>query len=130
MSKSIAELVAEAKAQISEVSCQEVAAALKESPIIIDVREPMEFAGGCIGNAVNIPRGKLEFEIEPRPEVACKTHPALSDPNRPVYLYCHSDGRSALAAKRLQDLGFTRVYSMAGGIVAWQEAGLPITPVG
>ena len=121
-----ARLVAESRARIREVTPAEVRAA-RGGPTIIDVREPFEFDAGHLPGAVNIPRGVLEFEIEAHPAVACATHPALADRARPLLVYCRSGGRSALAAEVLGRLGFTDVVSMAGGIVAWREAGLPVT---
>lgn len=124
MTRHVSELVAEARRQIREVeprAVQDIADA-----VLIDVREPHEFAGGHIPGAVNIPRGVLEFQIEAHPAVACATDPVLAVRDRPIVLYCLSGGRAALAAQALQTLGFSRVHSITGGISAWAQGGLPV----
>lgn len=118
-------LVAKARSRIHEAGPDQLCGALADHTII-DVREPGEFDAGHLPGAVNIPRGVLEFEIEAHPATACATHPALADRDRALLLYCRSGGRSALASESLQRLGFRRVVSLAGGIVAWREAGLPV----
>ena len=101
------------KSEIREVSVDEVNA--KKPPLLIDVREGDEYNDGYIPGATWIPRGKLEMRIE---DVV---------PNRDddVVLYCAGGNRSALAAKSLRELGYTRVSSMAGGYGAWKKANLP-----
>ena len=131
--KTAPQLVAEAKARIKEVDIQQLAAQLEKQPStrIIDVREPAEFAQAQISNAVNYPRGVLEMQLANHPAVAasgCAADVALAQlAKEPLYLICRSGARSALAAESLQNMGFTDVYSVAGGMVAWQEAGLPVT---
>ena len=127
MSKSPSELVAEARARINEVSAEALAAEAPGSSVLIDVREPAEFATGHLAGAVPIPRGVLEFQVEANPAVACVTEPALALRDQPIVLYCRTGGRSALAAESLQKLGFKNVRSLAGGITAWTNAGLPVT---
>jgi rhodanese-related sulfurtransferase len=116
------QLVAAARARIREVSVAEARTGLDPDTIFIDVREPDEHAAGHIPGSVNIPRGVLEAEVAPVPEMGGETAAALSDKNRSLCLYCRTGGRSALAADALQKMGFTRVTSLAGGIVAWQQA--------
>jgi len=128
MNLTAADLVADARSHIAEIS-PHVAATLLTSPgehVLIDVREPAEFETGHIAGAVNIPRGVLEFQVEAHPAVACVTDPALSVRNRPVLLVCRSGGRAALAADTLGRMGFGQVSSIAGGVVGWTEAGLPL----
>jgi rhodanese-related sulfurtransferase len=127
MSKSPTELVAEARARITEVSVEALASEAPGSYVLIDVREPGEFATAHIAGAIPIPRGVLEFQVEANPAIACVTEPALAVREQPIVLYCRTGGRSALAAESLQKLGFTRVRSLAGGITAWTAAGKPVT---
>lgn len=127
MFKSPAELVAEARARITEVSVEALASEAPGSYVLIDVREPGEFATAHIAGAIPIPRGVLEFQVEANPAIACVTEPALAVREQPIVLYCRTGGRSALAAESLQKLGFTRVRSLAGGITAWTAAGKPVT---
>ena len=126
MTKTAAQLVAEAKSTIREVSVESLAEHLGDAPVVIDVREPQEYAHGHIHGAVNIPRGVLEFEITASPAVDFITARELQVHDAPIYLYCRTGGRSALAAESLQRLGFSNVMSLAGGYVAWEAQDLPI----
>ena len=83
-------------------------------PQLIDVRTEGEFAGGFIDGAVNWPVGSSAFE----------KGVATLDKTKPVYVYCLSGGRSGSAAKDLAKLGFTKVYNLKGGTLAWQGAGM------
>jgi rhodanese-related sulfurtransferase len=120
------DLVAAARQRIEEISAAQVRAEESAERVIIDVREPGEFAAGHVPGAINLPRGVIEFQIDAHPAMACATNSALSAKSRPLVLYCLSGGRAALAADSLQQLGFEQVRSLAGGINAWREAGLPI----
>jgi len=115
------ELVKAAKKEISECDHQTLCKAIDNKAILIDVREPDEYNQGFIANAVNIPRGLIEFAIFDHPGVK----PALNDDigQSPIYLYCKSGGRSALAAQSLQNLGFKNIHSLAGGIQDWEAKG-------
>jgi sulfur-carrier protein adenylyltransferase/sulfurtransferase len=83
---------------------------------LVDVREPAEWSEGHLEGAVLVPRGTIEGEIAS----------VVPDRTRPVVLYCASGKRSALAARTLEELGYTDVSSLAGGITAWREQGLPV----
>lgn len=113
------DLVMAAKAQIQECSPQQAQEKLATAQLLLlDVREPDEYAAGHLAGAVNIPRGVLEFRLS--------ADPALVDSGRPLLVYCKSGGRSALAAKVLQDMGYSQVVSMAGGFDGWAACGLPV----
>lgn len=124
MSRSASDLVAAARANIREIAPAETGAF--GAAAIIDVREPAEYASGHVPGAINIPRGVIEFQVEAHPALACATDEALALRERPLLLYCLSGGRAALATASLQELGFTRVASIAGGIQGWAAAGLPV----
>ena len=126
MNSSISDLVAAARERIREVSASEVQAMARAGDVLIDVREPAEYASGHLPGAINLPRGVLEFQIHAHPAMGCTTSDALAASDRPLVLYCLSGGRAALAADSLQQLGFSQVSSLAGGITAWREAGLPV----
>lgn len=123
MSVTVETLVANAKSRIREVAVADVPANLADDSVLVDVREPGEFAQGHIPGAVNIPRGVLEFKIHAHPAMACQADAALAQTDRPLLIYCLTGGRAALAADSLQQLGFSHVSSLAGGIQAWQQAG-------
>ena len=117
------DFVAKAKATIKECSVSEVKDCLDSTTILIDIREPAEYARGHIPGSIHVPRGMLEFQIMKTLEhLGMTTEAADAD----MVLYCGTGGRSALAAKSLDDMGFRNVRSMDGGIVAWNEAGLPV----
>jgi phage shock protein E len=108
-------LVGAARARIVECSAEELSGLLAadERPLLVDVREPDEYAAGHLPGAVSLPRGVLEFRL---PDIS-------SDPDRLIVCYCGSGGRSALAADSLLRIGYRRVLSLAGGIQAWGAAG-------
>lgn len=107
------QLVAEAKAQIWEIDIATAALHIKAGNIVIDVREPFEFAAAHIASASNIPRGVIEFKTA--------DHPALANKNVEIILYCKTGGRSTLAAFNLQRLGYTNILSLTGGFDAWVQ---------
>ena len=118
-------LVTEARARIREVMSADFSTQ-QGSAIVIDVREPSEFETGHIPGSINIPRGVLEVQVDAHPAVANVSDPALSHKERPIVVVCRTGGRAALAALSLQRLGFADVRSIAGGVMAWGEAGLPL----
>jgi molybdopterin/thiamine biosynthesis adenylyltransferase/rhodanese-related sulfurtransferase len=112
------ELLSQVKGQIREVSVEETRSRVLDrsagaAPVLIDVRERDEYEQGFVPRAEWIPRGFLELKIED----------LVPERDREVVLYCAGGTRSALAAKAVQDLGYTRVSSMAGGFRAWKNAG-------
>lgn len=114
------DLLAQANAVIETVSVQDLQY-LQDDPdvVIVDVRDSSERqAEGAIPGSVHAPRGMLEFHADPE----CPAHLPALDPAKRLVLYCGTGGRSALAAKTLQDMGFEDVASLAGGFDAWREA--------
>lgn len=126
MPQTAADLVADALRQIREIAPQAFTAHPADG-ILIDVRESAEYDTGHIGGAVNIPRGVLGCQVDAHPAVANVRDPALSHRDQPLMLDCRTGGRSALAALSLQQLGFTDIRSIAGGISNWTARGLPLT---
>ena len=116
------QMIGEALAEIASVSVDDALALTGgEDALFVDVRERAEQSAGAIAGAVAAPRGFLEFIADP----ASPMHnPALSSGKRLV-IYCASGGRSALAAKTLQDMGYADVANLTGGFQAWSEAGGP-----
>jgi rhodanese-related sulfurtransferase len=116
------QLIGEALAEVASISVDEaLGLAGGEDTVFVDVRERAEHAAGAITGAVAAPRGFLEFIADP----ASPMHnPALSAGKRLV-IYCASGGRSALATKTLQDMGYAEVANLTGGFQAWTEAGGP-----
>ncbi len=113
--KTAQDLVVAAKQIITEISTGEAETILAGNPILIDVREPAEYAAGHLPGAVNVPRGLLEFQVS---GLAGGT-----DLDKSIVLYCKSGGRSALAAATLQSMGYSKVTSIVGGIDQWLADG-------
>ncbi|MCX2454290.1 thioredoxin domain-containing protein [Pedobacter sp. PLR] len=84
--------------------------------VILDVRTPEEFNTGHLDQAKNLNIYDATFQ-----ESISKM-----DKTQPVYVYCKGGGRSANAVKKMQELGFATVYELKGGIVAWEQQGLPL----
>jgi rhodanese-related sulfurtransferase len=122
--KTAAHLVAEAKGRIENLSPADVAAELETGNVLlVDLREAEEqWQNGVIPGAIHAPRGMLEFSADP----TSAYHQPAFDPGRRIILYCASGGRSALAVAMLQELGYTRVAHLDGGLKAWREAGLTV----
>ncbi|MGH2903468.1 MAG: molybdopterin-synthase adenylyltransferase MoeB [Solirubrobacteraceae bacterium] len=116
-SKSSAELLREVKSQIDEVDPSEVNELIDEGAAIVDVRETEEVATGHLPGAKHVPRSYLETRIEG----------VVPDRDAHVILYCASGNRSAYGARTLeQDLGYTNVSSMKGGIALWKDRGYEV----
>lgn len=92
-----------------------------DGALIVDVREPEEFAGGHVPGAINIPRGLLEFRIW-----KVLGHPNTVETNRRIVLYCLTGGRCTLAARQLKDIGFTNAVSVTMHLRDWQQKGYPL----
>ena len=88
----------------------------REDALLLDVREAEEYAKQHILNARNIPLAQLESRLR---EIE-------KGKRKPVIVYCEKENRSRSAASTLRGKGFERVYTLAGGIEAWRQAGLPL----
>ena len=120
MPKSYADLLREARAQIKEVSPQEVDALAPGAATIVDVREASEWDQGHVPGAAHVSKSYIEQQIEV----------AAPDRDAPVILYCAGGVRSLFAAQTLAEMGYSDVASMSGGFQAWKGAGLEFeTPV-
>ena len=115
--KTAHDLVLAARAGITELTPSQAQAWQAAcGALLIDVREPDEFAAGHVPGAVNVPRGMLEFRIAD----------LQPDGNAPVLVYCKTSGRAALAAAAMRQMGYLNVQSIAGGFDAWVAAGKPV----
>ncbi len=111
-------LVEDAKKRIQEIDVSTLKGQLTSQPhcVLIDVREESEWAKDHLPGAVHLSRGVIELNIER----------AIPDPKTPIVLYCGGGYRSALVADNLQKMGYSQVYSLAGGYRGWQTAGYPL----
>jgi len=116
--KSAMDLVAAAKAQITEVPLSEAESAIRDADVVLDVREADEFAAGHIPGAVHASRGMLEFKLSGSPQLQAR--------DLKFVVYCKTSGRAALAALAMHQMGYLNVKSIAGGFDAWAAAGKPV----
>ena len=118
-------MLGEANAQIETVSAEKAREYVGDENILfVDVRETQEVeSSGGLPGSVHVPRGLLEFIADPESPM----HKSELSSGRQLVLYCASGGRSALAAKTLQDMGLSDVCHIAGGFTAWVDIGGPTT---
>jgi hydroxyacylglutathione hydrolase len=84
------------------------------SAVVVDVREPSEYASGHIAGTVGVPQAELAARLDEIPR------------DRPIYVICHSGSRSLRAAQFLVQQGFRDVVNVQGGVKAWRAAGRPL----
>lgn len=116
-SEGFLKLVDRAKSRIREVSVEETRnrMAANKNVRLIDVREDNEWEAGHAAGAEHLGKGIIERDIETK----------VPEKSSELILYCGGGYRSALVADVLQQMGYTNVYSMAGGWKAWKELGAP-----
>lgn len=118
--KSAADLVAEAKRRVENLSVEQVESELASGDaLLVDIREAEERARGAIPGSVHAPRGMLEFYADP----TSKYHRAEFEPDRRIIIHCAAGGRSALATATLQEMGYTNVAHLEPGFEGWSKAG-------
>ena len=124
--KSHKQLVEEASLEIENLTPEDVKSKLDDNTILIDIRDIRElWREGTIENSKHIPRGMLEFWLDPSSHYYKKE---FSVEKRKI-LFCAQGMRSALAAKTLQDMGFTNVAHVQGGFESLKNSGFKIIAV-
>lgn len=96
-----------ATAGVTEVGNAELSKLQADGVPIVDVRTPSEFSASHIPGSVNVPMDQLDAAS------------ATWNPNEPILLYCATGARSSNAAELLKARGFSKVYNLTAGIVAW-----------
>lgn len=111
-------IVNDAKSRVREVSVAETQQRMRDdgSVKLIDVREDNEWNDSHAAGSIHLGKGIIERDIET----------TVPDKDTELILYCGGGYRSALAGDALQKMGYTNVFSMAGGWKAWKEAGAEI----
>lgn len=123
MGQGAMDLVAQAKAEVENLTPDQVAAELESGDaVLVDLREPAEREAASIPGTVHVPRGMLEFAADPD----LPAHKPELQREKRVILHCASGGRSALAAKTLKDMGYSNVAHLEGGINRWAQEGKPV----
>ncbi len=112
------EIVDDAKSRVRQNDVQAVKAMLDSERrfYLVDVREANEWNAGHLPRAIHLGKGIIQRDIET----------AIPDLSAEIVLYCGGGYRSALAADHLQQMGYSNVWSMDGGLREWREAGYPV----
>ena len=123
--KSAQQLVQEAYTEVKTINTTEALTLVKENKCnLIDIRDIRELEKeGRVENSVHIPRGMLEFWIDPSSQYFKE---GKLDLNKEMVLFCAAGARSALAAKALQDMGFEKVSHVEGGFGAIKQSDFKI----
>lgn len=125
MAKNVKDLLAEANGAVPKLSTAEAAEKMRSGDVlVVDVRDPTEVQQtGRIKGAVNVSRGMLEFRADPESQY----YNPVFQKDKAILLHCASGGRSALAGKTLQEMGYTTVFNI-GGFKELAEAGIDTEP--
>ncbi len=108
--------VADALTRVPEITCEDARTHAVPHAVFLDIREPDERTLGTLPDAVALPRGLLEKHIADH----------VPDRNTPLYIFCATGNRSALAGDVLMKMGYANVFNLQGGIERWQHLGLPL----
>ncbi len=113
------QLIAKLRQEIQEIDVHQLHDQLQKNDklVLIDVREQDEWAQGRIEGSLHLSRGFLELQIES----------FVPERNRPIAITCAGGVRSLLAARSLQEMGYSNVASVAGGFNGWKNAGYPFS---
>lgn len=95
---------------------QAVAEMNNDETVVIDVREPQEYSKGHIPNSINLPLGSIDEKID-----ALKL-----DRQSPLIIACQIGTRSSAAGKKLSNAGFEQIFTIRGGVQAWEDNHLPL----
>lgn len=109
-------IVNDAMVNVREVTVAQSQKRMASGAVLIDVREDNEFEAGHAARARHIGRGIIERDIVQ----------TIPDKQTELILYCGGGYRSALATDNLQKMGYSNVWSMAGGWAAWKESDAPV----
>ena len=126
--KRVDDYKAEARADVVFMDVQEALTfAGSDSVLFLDIREGEELVkDGKIPGALHIPRGMLEFMIDPTSSM----HNDALRPERMIIVYCETGGRSLLATKMAMDMGLNEARLLDGGFRAWEAIEAPIERMG
>ena len=118
-------LVSEAMQEVKTISVDDAYKLLEENNCnIIDIRDKTELdQTGTLENSINISRGLLEFQLDPN---SALIQNGIIDLNKETVLFCAAGGRSALAAKTLNEMGYKKVSHIQGGFASMQNSGFKV----
>ena len=112
--KTLEELLTEAKANVGHISADELTET-EQSVVILDVRDEPDYDEEHLPNAVSLPRGYIELDID---EV-------VPDADTHIVTYCGGGTRATLSAHTLKNMGYENVSVLTGGFRGWKAEGLP-----
>ena len=123
MAASVKDLLAQANATVPKLSPAQAAEKMRSGDVlVVDVRDPTEVQqSGKLKGSVNVSRGMLEFRADPDSQY----HNPAFRKDKTILVHCASGGRSALAGKTLQDMGYTAVFNI-GGFKDLAESGIDV----
>jgi len=127
MPTNVKDLMAQANSVVPKITPDEARRMVaEENALLVDVRDSSEIeASGKIRNALNVPRGMLEFRADPDTPY----HDKSFTKDRPIIVYCASGGRAALSGKLLRDFGYENVHNL-GAFKDWVEGGGDVEKAG
>ena len=128
MIKNVEQLVKEAMNEIKTISPKDVFKMMEnDEAVLVDIRDVRELQReGTIPEAVHAPRGMLEFWVDPESPYH---KPVFNQPEKTYVLFCAAAGRSALAVRDMQNMGFNNVAHIEGGFALWKKEELPIEKI-
>jgi rhodanese-related sulfurtransferase len=123
--KTVEDLLAEARSELSRLEPAEAGSALASGAVIVDIRaESQRERDGVVPGAVFIPRNVLEWRCDPQ---SPSRDERVADPSGWLIVMCDEGFQSSLAAATLRQLGLEQATDLIGGFQAWRAAGLPVT---
>ena len=123
--RTLADLLADAEAQILRLSPAEAHGAMENGALLIDIRSDSNRSrDGAVPGSLHSPRTVLEWRTAPESEFR---NPYLGDLDQQVILLCDHGCSSVLAAAVLKEFGFLRVGDVIGGFSDWRDAGFPVS---
>jgi rhodanese-related sulfurtransferase len=124
--KTIHDLLAEARRQLDRLEPRRAYEAHRNGALLVDIRgTEARRADGAIPGSIHIMLDVLEWRMDPE---SGGHDPRVGGVERQVILICREGYSSSLAARRLQEIGFTRATDVVGGFEAWAAEGLPVDP--
>jgi rhodanese-related sulfurtransferase len=127
MSKTVEQLLAEARRGLTRLGPLEAFEASRDGALLVDIRSESQRArDGHVPGSTHVPRNVLEWRLDPSSrwrDVALARRDAL------IVVFCDEGYQSSLAAATLNELGLDRATDMEGGFQAWRRAGLPVEPL-
>ena len=125
--RTVHDIVADARRRFARVSAMELFEEISDGPaVIVDIRVPEDRRRhGVIKPSLSVPRTVLEWRLDP---ASGYSNPLLDSSEQRVVVVCNEGYSSSLAVAALLDLGFANATDLVGGVVAWIDAGLPVSP--